>query len=57
MRALHSDLSTPRASEGDATPFKAFRRHEYVETVGRMGCLPDDTPLARRLMDENVPHA
>ena len=39
-------------SVSDATPFKAFRRREYVETVGRMGCLPDDAPLARRLMDE-----
>ena len=51
LRALHDDIYA-RVQAGDATPFKAFRRREYVETVGRMGCLPDDAPLARRLMDE-----
>ena len=51
LRALHHDIYA-RVQAGDATPFKAFRRREYVETVGRMGCLPDDAPLARRLMDE-----
>ena len=51
LRALHHDI-TARVQAGDATPFKAFRRREYVETVSRMGCLPDDAPLARRLMDE-----
>jgi hypothetical protein len=51
LRALHDDIYA-RVQAGDATPFKAFRRREYVETVGRMGCLQDDAPLARRLMDE-----
>ena len=44
--------STRWCAAGDATPFKAFRRREYIETVGRMGHLPDDVPLARRLVEE-----
>lgn len=51
LRALHRDIYA-RVVAGDATPFKAFRRREYVETVGRMGHLPDDVPLARRLVEE-----
>jgi hypothetical protein len=39
---------------GDPTPFKAFRRNEYLETVGRMGCLGDDTPLEALLAGEIV---
>ena len=51
LRALHDDIAA-RVQAGDATPFKAFRRREYLETVGRMGCLPDDAPLAQRLLEE-----
>jgi len=51
LRALHGDIYA-RVRAGDATPFKAFRRREYIETVGRMGCLPADVPLARRLVEE-----
>lgn len=51
LRALHREIYA-LVRTGDATPFKAFRRREYIETVGRMGCLPDDTPLARRLVEE-----
>lgn len=51
LMALHTDIYA-RVLTGDATPFKAFRRREYVETVGRMGHLPDDTPLAGRLVEE-----
>ena len=36
----------------DPTPFKAFRRNEYRITVGRMGFLPDDTPVERLLQEE-----
>jgi len=39
---------------GDPTPFKAFRRNEYRLTVGKMGYLPDDTPLETLLKDEIV---
>ncbi len=41
-----------RVLAGDPTPFKTFRRREYVETVSRMGHLPDDAPLAQRLVEE-----
>lgn len=51
LRALHQEIHT-RVQAGDATPFKAFRRREYVETVGRMGHLPDDAPLGQRLVEE-----
>ncbi|HEY66129.1 MAG TPA: hypothetical protein G4O02_16335 [Caldilineae bacterium] len=37
---------------GDPTPFKAFRRQEYLATVRRMGHLPNDVPIERRLQEE-----
>ncbi len=49
--ALHDEVAT-RVQAGDPTPFKAFRRREYVETVSRMGNLPDDAPLGQRLIEE-----
>ncbi len=51
LRALHQEIYA-RVRAGDATPFKAFRRREYIETVARMGHLPDDVPLAQRLVEE-----
>lgn len=48
---LHDDIYG-RVRQGDQTPFKAFRQREYLETVRRMGHLPDGTPLARLLMEE-----
>ena len=41
-----------RFLSGDPTPFKAFRRQEYLSTVARMGHLPDDVPMERRLREE-----
>ncbi len=49
--ALHDDIYG-RVRQGDQTPFKAFRQREYVETVTRMGHLPAEAPLARRLLEE-----
>ena len=49
--ALHDDIYR-RVLAGDLTPFKAFRRREYQETVSRMGHLPDDAHLAQRLVEE-----
>ena len=51
LRALHADIYG-LVTAGDPTPFKAFRRREYRETVSRMGHLPDDAPLAQRLVEE-----
>ncbi len=51
LRALHDEIYA-RVQAGDPTPFKAFRRREFLETVRRMGHLPEDTPLAQRLSEE-----
>ena len=51
VRALHDDIYA-RTLAGDLTPFKAFRRREYQETVDRMGHLPEDAQLAQRLVEE-----
>ena len=51
FRALHDDVYAHVLAD-DATPFKAFRRREYRETVARMGCLPDDAPVERMLAEE-----
>jgi hypothetical protein len=39
---------------GDPTPFKSFRRSEYLSTVSRFGQLPDDVSLDQMLNDEIV---
>lgn len=51
VAALHDDVYS-RVRAGDLTPFKAFRRREYRETVERMGHLGDDAHLAQRLLEE-----
>ena len=51
LQALHDDIYA-RASAGDPTPFKAFRQREYLETVKRLGHLPDNAPLGQRLVEE-----
>ena len=38
----------------DPTPFKTFRRGEYLETVGRMDVLPDGTDETVVLANEIV---
>ncbi|RIK47405.1 MAG: hypothetical protein DCC57_14500 [Chloroflexi bacterium] len=37
---------------GDPTPFKRFRRQEFITTVERMGNLPDSTPVETLLAQE-----
>lgn len=51
LTELHREIYG-RVCADDPTPFKAFRRREYVETVSRMGHLPDNAPLAQRLVEE-----
>jgi hypothetical protein len=51
LRALHDEV-VARVKAGDPTPFKAFRRQEYLETVSRMGNLPEDVPGTRRMAEE-----
>lgn len=37
---------------GDPTPFKQFRREEFVSTVSHMGNMADDAPVEKILTDE-----
>ena len=38
--------------KGDPTPFKAFRRAEYIETISKMGALDDDAPVSNLMAKE-----
>ncbi|MFQ5408913.1 MAG: hypothetical protein ACE5FI_10915 [Anaerolineales bacterium] len=50
---IHGDIYT-HVQAGDPTPFKAFRRNEYLTTVGRMGQLEDTAAVETLLADEIV---
>ena len=51
MRQLH-DQYQMCIRNGDATPFKQFRRQEFLNTVQRMGHLQDDVSSDERLQSE-----
>jgi hypothetical protein len=51
LREIHERIYG-RVQEGDPTPFKAFRRSEYITTVDRMGCLGDDASVEELLAGE-----
>ena len=51
LAEIHAEIYA-YVQAGDPTPFKAFRRNEYLETVGRMGYLADDTPVEILLKEE-----
>ncbi|MCX8063036.1 MAG: hypothetical protein N3D16_10695 [Anaerolineales bacterium] len=53
LQAIHESIYA-NVQAGDPTPFKAFRYNEYQNTVGRMGCLPDSSPVNVLLRDEIV---
>ena len=53
LRGIHSSVYA-RVWQGDPTPFKAFRYNEYRTTVGRMGWLDDNAPVAELLEKEIV---
>ncbi len=38
--------------QGDPTPFKRFRRQEFISTVSHMACLPDDSAPETMLAEE-----
>ncbi|MHB9032646.1 MAG: hypothetical protein ACYC6L_06325 [Anaerolineae bacterium] len=50
---IHREVQTGLAN-GDPTPFKEFRRAEFLETTGRMNCLPNDAEAAEVLNQEIV---
>ncbi len=51
LQAIHRDVYT-LALAGDPTPFKAFRRNEYLSTAARFGSLPVDAPVERMLAEQ-----
>ncbi len=51
MAAMHAEIYHS-VRLGDPTPFKAFRRNEYLMTVARMGFLEADAPLETLLSEE-----
>jgi hypothetical protein len=53
LEAIHADIYE-RVKAGDPTPFKAFRRNEYLATVGRMGFMDDDSSAEALLGSEIV---
>ena len=53
LLAAHDEVRQGIAAE-DPTPFKAFRRREYLETVSRMDVLPGDADEAAVLSREIV---
>jgi hypothetical protein len=53
VAAFHREI-TRLANAGDPTPFKDFRRREFVETAALMGRLPEATDAARALQEELV---
>jgi len=48
LREFHREFQD-RFLSGDPTPFKAFRRREYLETIARMGPLQPDQSAAQFL--------
>jgi hypothetical protein len=51
LQAIHSEVY-PLVQAGDPTPFKAFRRNEYLCTVERFGRLPEDAPVEQLLVEQ-----
>lgn len=51
LAQVHREVRTCLAVE-DPTPFKAFRRREYLETIRRMDALPDESSEAEVLARE-----
>jgi hypothetical protein len=53
LRCIHDSIYAC-VQQGDPTPFKTFRYHEYQITVEQMGCMGEDTPAAELLAHELV---
>ncbi|MBX3050868.1 MAG: hypothetical protein KF753_05305 [Caldilineaceae bacterium] len=51
MRQAHTAVHTS-VQAGDPTPFKSFRRQEFLATLEHMNNLPDEIPMAERLLRE-----
>ncbi len=53
LAAIHAEIFE-NVQAGDPTPFKPFRRNEYLTTIKRMGQMSDDSPIAALLANEIV---
>jgi hypothetical protein len=53
LAAVHNEIYT-NVRAGDPTPFKPFRRNEYLATVARMGQFSDEAPIEELLRAEIV---
>ena len=53
LQVMHADFQR-RYLGGDPTPFKDFRRSEFLATSRRMGSHPDSTPIETLLAEEIV---
>ena len=51
LRSVHAEVYG-NFRQGDPTPFKSFRRQEYLTTIARMDFLPDDSELSLLLQEE-----
>lgn len=51
LRQAHEAVSAS-VLNGDPTPFKRFRRQEFITTVERMGQMPDNAPIEELLTEE-----
>jgi hypothetical protein len=51
LAGVHADIYV-NVKAGDPTPFKSFRRNEYLATVGRMGQLDDASSVDELLASE-----
>ena len=51
LAEIHGEIYA-NVQSGDPTPFKAFRRSEYLTTIRRMGFLDDNLPVSRLLAEE-----
>lgn len=52
LRQVHGSIYQ-RFLQGDPTPFKEFRYHEYRATLARMGCLAG-SPSASQALDQEI---
>ena len=50
---IHHEVFS-NVKSGDPTPFKAFRRNEYLQTIRRMGQMDDKIPVQELLSEEIV---
>jgi hypothetical protein len=51
LRPIHDQIYT-NVRAGDPTPFKEFRRNEYLATVRRMGRPEEEVPISERVEKE-----